>query len=39
MKIGFIGAGEMGGTLIRQYSRAGHTVKMTNSSGTEKLKV
>ncbi len=38
MKIGFIGAGEMGGTLIRQYSRAGHSVKMANSSGTEKLK-
>jgi len=33
-----IGAGEMGGTLIRQYSRAGHIVKMANSSGTEKLK-
>ena len=28
----------MGGTLIRQYSRAGHIVKMANSSGTEKLK-
>ena len=38
MKIGFIGAGEIGGTLIRQYSRAGHNVKMTNSSGIEKLK-
>ena len=38
MKIGIIGAGEIGGTLIRQYSRAGHSVKMTNSSGTEKLK-
>ena len=38
MKIGFIGAGEIGGTLIRQYSRAGHSVKMANSSGTEKLK-
>ncbi len=38
MKIGFVGAGEMGGTLIRQYSRAGHNVKMANSSGTEKLK-
>ena len=38
MKIGFIGDGEMGGTLIRQYSRAGHSVKMANSSGTEKLK-
>jgi 8-hydroxy-5-deazaflavin:NADPH oxidoreductase len=38
MKIGFIGAGEMGGTLIRQYSRIGHSVKMANSSGPEKLK-
>ena len=38
MKIGIIGAGEMGGTLIRQYSRVGHSVKMANSSGTEKLK-
>jgi predicted dinucleotide-binding enzyme len=38
MKIGIIGAGEMGGTLIRQYSRAGHSVKMANASGTEKLK-
>ncbi len=38
MKIGIIGAGEIGGTLIRQYSRAGHSVKMTNASGTEKLK-
>ena len=28
----------MGGTLIRQYSRAAHSVKMANSSGTEKLK-
>ena len=38
MKIGIIGAGELGGTLIRQYSRAGHNVKMANASGTEKLK-
>jgi len=38
MKIGIIGAGEIGGTLIRQYSRAGHNVKMANASGTEKLK-
>ena len=38
MKIGFIGAGEIGGTLIRQYSGVGHTVKMANSSGPEKLK-
>ena len=38
MKIGIIGAGELGGTLIRQYSRAGHSVKMANATGTEKLK-
>jgi len=38
MKIGIIGAGQIGGTLIRQYSKAGHSVKMANSSGTEKLK-
>ncbi len=38
MKIGFIGAGEIGGTLIRQYARAGHSVKMVNSSGPEKLR-
>lgn len=38
MKIGIIGAGQIGGTLIRQYSKAGHDVKMTNSSGIAKLK-
>jgi 8-hydroxy-5-deazaflavin:NADPH oxidoreductase len=37
MKIGIIGAGLIGGTLIRQYAKAGHHVKMTNSSGPEKL--
>jgi predicted dinucleotide-binding enzyme len=37
MNIGVIGAGQIGGTLIRQYSKAGHKVKMTNSSGIEKL--
>jgi len=37
MKIGIVGAGEMGGTLIRQYTRARHSVKMANASGTEKL--
>ena len=38
MKIGVIGAGEIGGTLIRQYARAGHHVKMANASGPEKLR-
>jgi predicted dinucleotide-binding enzyme len=38
MKIGIIGAGQIGSTLIRQYSKAGHSVKMTNSSGSDKLK-
>jgi 8-hydroxy-5-deazaflavin:NADPH oxidoreductase len=38
MKIGIVGTGQIGGTLIRQYSRAGHNVKMANSSGIEKLK-
>ena len=38
MKIGFIGAGQIGGTLIRQYTKAGHNVKMANNSGIEKLK-
>ncbi len=38
MKTGIIGAGQIGATLIRQYSKAGHHVKMTNASGIEKLK-
>ena len=38
MKIGIIGAGQIGGTLIRQYTSAGHSVKMANASGIEKLK-
>jgi predicted dinucleotide-binding enzyme len=37
LKIGIIGAGQIGGTLIRQYSKAGHRLKMANSSGIEKL--
>jgi 8-hydroxy-5-deazaflavin:NADPH oxidoreductase len=38
MKIGIIGAGQIGGALTRQYTRAGHSVKMANASGPEKLK-
>jgi len=38
MKIGIIGAGQIGAALIKQYSKAGHEVKMTNSSGIEKLR-
>jgi len=38
MNIGIIGAGEIGGTLTRQYTRAGHGVKVANASGIEKLK-
>lgn len=38
MRIGIIGAGEIGGTLARQYTKAGHSVKLTNASGIEKLK-
>jgi 8-hydroxy-5-deazaflavin:NADPH oxidoreductase len=37
MKIGIIGAGQIGATLIRQYSKAGHEVRMTNASGLGKL--
>lgn len=38
MNIAVIGAGQVGGSLIRQYARMGHHVKMTNLSGPEKLK-
>src|SRR5690242_4497943 len=37
MKIGIIGVGQIGSTLVRQYRRAGHEVKMTNASGIERL--
>ncbi len=37
MRIGVIGAGQIGGTLIRQYTKAGHQVKMSNSGELEKL--
>jgi predicted dinucleotide-binding enzyme len=38
MKIGIIGAGQIGSTLVKQYAKAGHQVKFTNASGIEKLK-
>jgi predicted dinucleotide-binding enzyme len=38
MKIGIIGAGQIGAALVRQYAKAGHQVKMTNASDIEKLK-
>ncbi|UGU16141.1 NAD(P)-binding domain-containing protein [Sinomicrobium kalidii] len=38
MKIGIIGAGQIGSALIRQYTKTGHQVKMANASGVEKLK-
>jgi 8-hydroxy-5-deazaflavin:NADPH oxidoreductase len=38
MRIGIIGAGEIGSTLVRQYRNAGHVVKVANSGGMEKLK-
>ena len=38
MKVGIIGAGQIGAILITQYAKAGHQVKMTNASGIGKLK-
>lgn len=38
MKIGIIGAGAIGETLIRQFTFAGHDVKMANANNSEKLK-
>lgn len=37
MKIGVIGAGQIGAALIKQYAKAGHEVKMTNSGELQKL--
>lgn len=37
MKIGILGVGQIGSTLIRQYAKASHEVKFTNASGIEKL--
>lgn len=38
VNIGIIGAGQIGGTLIRHYTKARHRVKITNASGGEKLR-
>jgi predicted dinucleotide-binding enzyme len=38
MKIGIIGAGPIGAALTRQYTKAGHDVKISNASGIEKLR-
>ncbi len=35
MNIGFIGTGNIGGTLARRLSAAGHDVRVANSRGTE----
>jgi predicted dinucleotide-binding enzyme len=38
MKIGIIGAGNIGGALVRQFRRAGHDVAIANSRGPDSLK-
>ena len=38
MKIGIIGAGQIGGTLARRFSALGHKVMVANSRGPETLK-
>lgn len=37
MKIGIIGVGNVGATLVKKLSQLGHHVKMTNASGLNKL--
>src|SRR5215510_14564211 len=37
MRIGVIGAGNMGGTLARRLARLGHQVSIANSKGPESL--
>ncbi len=37
MRIGFIGAGNIGGTLARHLTRLGHQVSIANSRGPESL--
>jgi len=38
MKIGIIGAGNIGGTLTRRFAALGHEVFVANSRGPETLK-
>jgi predicted dinucleotide-binding enzyme len=38
MKIGIIGTGNIGTTLIRKLAQAGHSIQMANSRGPESLK-
>ena len=38
MKIGIIGAGQIGATLARKFSSAGHIVRLANSRGPESIK-
>jgi predicted dinucleotide-binding enzyme len=38
MKIGIIGAGQIGSTLARKFSQVGHTVKLANSRAPSSLK-
>jgi predicted dinucleotide-binding enzyme len=37
MKIGIIGAGEIGGALTRRFTALGHQVSVANSRGPESL--
>ena len=37
MKIGIIGAGQIGGTLTRRFSELGHDVAVANSRGPDTL--
>ncbi|MEI9971335.1 MAG: NAD(P)-binding domain-containing protein, partial [Ignavibacteriota bacterium] len=37
MKIGIIGAGQIGGTLARKLAKLGHEVSIANSRGPESL--
>ncbi|MGC5833722.1 NAD(P)-binding domain-containing protein, partial [Ralstonia pseudosolanacearum] len=39
MKVGIIGTGNIGGTLARKLSAAGHDVRVANSSGVEGVRV